>query len=440
MAGEFHHDIRRDAVGESEADEGLSACMSTNLGPLWIDVIVADTVAVQGDVDGRVEFTNLAEVLQAAVHLLVGHVREGAVAGERIVFVFVQDGKSILVEDDGKAVVGLLGGDGEDTVVDVGSADFNDVGITETGEGAEAEQIPCPGHAGGFFDNFLILVAIHVVQFEFGAVLGNLQGIELHQFILIEEDDGLFDNLEDRLVGLHVAQLGVSFADGPAEEPGEVLVLLHGGILLQATVGAKIGDEFLQAVLVVEVQPGVLLELNEMVFEGANHFHGFPAPLFDAALIADEFVHIVGGGLNLWLALLLFGLFHLLLGDFLGVVTADGGDFGGVLADCFLELLVHDFNGGLIVQCEVEVGELVLNVVDAGIDDTVVLTVHIDAAFLYLFRLDVPFLLADGVANEFLDTCAAHVDVRPDGALALFVEVAFLEIEPDLHLFPSFNG
>ena len=71
-----------------------------------------DSVAVEGDLDGRIEFADLAEVFEAAVHLLVGHVREGAVAGEFFVFVLLQDSQSVLVEDDGQAVVGLLGGDG----------------------------------------------------------------------------------------------------------------------------------------------------------------------------------------------------------------------------------------------------------------------------------------------------------------------------------------
>ena len=44
---------------------------------------------------------------------------------EVFVFVFVKDGEGIFVEDDGKAVVGLLGGDGHDALVNVGFADFD---------------------------------------------------------------------------------------------------------------------------------------------------------------------------------------------------------------------------------------------------------------------------------------------------------------------------
>ena len=46
MACELHHDIRRDAVAEGEADEGLSAGMGADLRLFWIDVIVAGAVAV----------------------------------------------------------------------------------------------------------------------------------------------------------------------------------------------------------------------------------------------------------------------------------------------------------------------------------------------------------------------------------------------------------
>ena len=127
MAGEFHDNVRRDAVTEGEADEGFSACVGADLGPFGIDVVVAGAVAVEGDVDGGVEFADFAEVFEAAVHLLVGEVREGFAAGETLVFVFVQDGEGVFVEDDGQAVVGFLGGDVHDAVDYVCLADFYDI-------------------------------------------------------------------------------------------------------------------------------------------------------------------------------------------------------------------------------------------------------------------------------------------------------------------------
>lgn len=51
MAGEFHHNIRSDAIGEGEADEGFTTGVGANLGPFGIDVIVADTVPVEGNMN-----------------------------------------------------------------------------------------------------------------------------------------------------------------------------------------------------------------------------------------------------------------------------------------------------------------------------------------------------------------------------------------------------
>ena len=64
---------------------------------LGIDFVVAGTVSVAGNGVGRGEAADLAEVLEGAVHLLVGDVREGFAAFEVFVFVFVQDGDGILM-------------------------------------------------------------------------------------------------------------------------------------------------------------------------------------------------------------------------------------------------------------------------------------------------------------------------------------------------------
>ncbi len=85
MAGEFHYNVRGDAVGEGKADEGLAAGVGANEFVLGIDFIVAVAVAVASDGVGLVEAANLAEVLQAAVHLLVGDVRKRLSCGEVLV-------------------------------------------------------------------------------------------------------------------------------------------------------------------------------------------------------------------------------------------------------------------------------------------------------------------------------------------------------------------
>ena len=45
MTGELHHNVRRDTIGKSEADEGLAAGMCTNEFVLGIDLIVTGSVA-----------------------------------------------------------------------------------------------------------------------------------------------------------------------------------------------------------------------------------------------------------------------------------------------------------------------------------------------------------------------------------------------------------
>ncbi len=142
MACELHDNVRRDSVGEGEADEGLATGVSADKFVLGIDFIVSGAVAVAGDGVRCGEAANLAQVLESAVHLLVCDVREGLAVLEVFVLVFVQDGEGVLVKDDWKAVMGLLGGDVEDTVLNVHTVHFHDIGIAEAGESAEAEEVP----------------------------------------------------------------------------------------------------------------------------------------------------------------------------------------------------------------------------------------------------------------------------------------------------------
>ena len=49
VAGEFHNNVRRDSVGEGEADEGLSAGVRSDEGVFGEDGVVAGAVLVAGD-------------------------------------------------------------------------------------------------------------------------------------------------------------------------------------------------------------------------------------------------------------------------------------------------------------------------------------------------------------------------------------------------------
>lgn len=151
----------------------FAACVSADEFVLGIDFVVAGAVAVAGDGVRRVEAADFAQVLEGAVHLLVGDVREGFAILEVFVFVFIQDGEGVFVEDDGKAVVGLLGGDGHDALVNVGFADFDYVAVAKGCESAEAEKVTSFGKGTGLLDLFLVLIAVHIEQFDFLTVLGN---------------------------------------------------------------------------------------------------------------------------------------------------------------------------------------------------------------------------------------------------------------------------
>ena len=437
VAGELHHNVRSDAIGQGEADEGLAAGVGANEFVLGIDIIVAGAVLVASDGIGRVEAAYLAQILQAAVHVLVGHERQRPALGEVLVLVFFQNGEGVFVEDDGQAVVGLLGGDNHHAVLDVGATDFHDIGVPEGRKGAEAEEVAGTGHAGALRDGLLILLAVIGFEFEDGAGCGNLQFVELVQLLFGEEDDGLFHGLEYRLVGFHVTDLGVAFADSPAEEPGEILVLLLDRVLLQAAVGAKVGDEFVQAVLVIEVQSCGFLEFYQVIFEGLDHFQGLHAPFLEAAFLADELLHVFNGGLGLGLLFLGFGLGDFLLDHIGAVLVADGGNTGGVLVEGLFKLFGQRIGRGLVIQLQVIVGEVGADVGDAGVDDAVVLALDVDAAFLYLLLFRVPLVLADCVANEALEADTSDTYVRAYGLFASFVDVACLEVESDFHMLPS---
>ena len=111
VAGPFHHDLRRDATGEGQADEGAAAGVGAQhlvLGKGLLDTL-AGTEAYTGD--GIVESAELAQVLQIVIHLLVGNHRQGVVPNGLQVLVLFEYGFGIVIEVNGQAVVGLLGGD-----------------------------------------------------------------------------------------------------------------------------------------------------------------------------------------------------------------------------------------------------------------------------------------------------------------------------------------
>ncbi len=119
MAGELHHNLGRDADGEHEADEGLAAAVGSDFGVFGDGDVVAAALAEAGDVDGVIEAAELADLFEVLVHLLIADDRQCEISGEMLVFVFVQDGLGVGVELDLETGVGLLGDNGDGTVLDI---------------------------------------------------------------------------------------------------------------------------------------------------------------------------------------------------------------------------------------------------------------------------------------------------------------------------------
>ena len=111
MAGPFHHDVRGDAEGEGIDDEGAATGMGANELPLGLDFVGADVTLVGGDADLLIDTGQLAQLLDVAVHRLVGIVRQGLVVLEGGILVFLQNIPGNLVQLNGDAVRRLDGRD-----------------------------------------------------------------------------------------------------------------------------------------------------------------------------------------------------------------------------------------------------------------------------------------------------------------------------------------
>ena len=156
MTGPFHHDVRGDAEGEGIDDEGTSAGVGADEFPLGLDLVGADVALVGGDADLLIDAGELAQLLDVAVHRLVGVVRQGLVVLEGGVLVFLQNIPGNLVQLDGDAVRRLDGRDLDVVALDVTAAEVVDVRVPEAGEAAEQEDIPDRIQVGLGFGEFQV--------------------------------------------------------------------------------------------------------------------------------------------------------------------------------------------------------------------------------------------------------------------------------------------
>ena len=214
MAGPFHHDVRGDAQGQSIDDEGAATGMGADELPLGLDLVGADVTLVGGDADFLIDAGELAQLLDVAVHCLVGVVRKGLVVLEGGVLVFLQNIPGNLVQFDGNAVRCLDGRDLDVVALDVAAAKVVDVGVPEAREAAEQEDVPDRIQVGLGFGEFQVADAGDLL-------FGKINNLPLR-------------NLQGR-VELLIVQVGVVASVGcPVEKPAKVAQLLLNGGVLQA--------------------------------------------------------------------------------------------------------------------------------------------------------------------------------------------------------------
>ena len=437
MAGPFHHDLGRDAGGQCEADEAAAAGVRADLCPLGEHLGFAAAIAVAGFGDRLVEAAQLAEILQVLVHLLVGDDGQHVVA--RQVGIFGQDGLRHGVEVDVQAVVGLLGGEVHHVAIDVGAAELGHVGVAKACEGAEAEHVAGLLKGAGFLNGFLVFVAFMVLEFDFGAVLGNLVFVQGEEFFVVQEDDGLFGQLELGFVGLDGDFAGVAFADGPVDEPEEVLVLLPDRVFLQAGGFAEVEDKAVESVAVEVFEVLGFFEPDYVVFEGPDHAKRRFGPGVGDGAFLNEFFNVLlqGSGLGGRLLPVGSGVFAraataldlldcdlcFFLGDCRGIFFVDGQ----------LELDAEGLFAGLVVGLQFVVGEVGLEVEDALVDVAPVLAFGVDVAGGDFIGRLVPLVGEDGEANGLLQARAAYGNGCTDGFFSGFVDI-FCQIKLNFHI------
>ncbi len=214
MAGPFHHNVRGDAEGQGVDDKGAAASVGADQLPLGLDLIGADVALVGGDADLLIDTGQLAQFFDVAVHRLIRVVRQGLVVLEGGVLVFLQNIPGNLVQFDGDAVRCLDGRDLDVVALDVAAAKVVDVGVPETGEAAEHEDVPD--------------------RIQVGLGLGEFQVTDAGDFLLGEIDDLPLRHLQGRVEFL-IVQVGVVSPVGrPVQEPAEIAQLLLDGGVLQA--------------------------------------------------------------------------------------------------------------------------------------------------------------------------------------------------------------
>lgn len=352
MAGPFHHDLRRDAAGEGEADERPAAGVGADERPFRAGLFYFLSGTEEYFRDGGVEATELAEVFEVIVHLLVGYHWQGKAVGIFPIVVLVEDGLGEAVEVYRQAVVGLLGSDVEAVAHYVAAFDLRHIRISERSERAEAEEVAGLGQCSGLLDGLLIFIAVHILQRNFRAVRGDFIVVESEEFFFRKEYDGLFEDLELGAVPVYLLLLAVAFADGPVQEPFKVVELLLDGLFLKVLPDAEEADELVYPLLVEVLVADVAVEGFEVVAEGLPALHRGVGPLVGDALLLYKLVEVIEKGLDFHITLSR-GVFDLPQGEFHFLLELLRGrhlfHFVYVVGEMRqeVEYVLVDFGGGL---------------------------------------------------------------------------------------------
>lgn len=253
-----------------------------------------DTVpcTVAGPGDGLVEAGQLAKVLQVPVHQLIGKYRQRPATRELLVFVLIQDGLGKTIQVDGQPVIGLDRSNVHCIALDVRALKVGQVRVTERGEGTEAETVPGLDKTAGILHLLRVLLPVHIGQLHLGAVSGHLKMVQVQQFFLGQEDDGLLQHLELGPVALDRVLLSVSLTQRPVQEPAEIVEVLLDTLLLQALIPEE-DHPLVDAGLVEVLELHVRVELLHMVRERLPYLQGGIGPAVGCALLVLEFFQAV---------------------------------------------------------------------------------------------------------------------------------------------------
>ncbi len=113
------------------------------------------------------------------------------------------------------------------------------------------------------------------------------------QLFLGEEDDRLLQHLELRAELADLAFVAIALANGPVQEPFEIVELLLDGLFLQALVNAEEANEAVESGLVEVGVFEALAESLHVVGECCPALHRADCPGAVDAFLADEFLQVV---------------------------------------------------------------------------------------------------------------------------------------------------